>query len=173
MPRIIIYLAAGLLAYGISPSAVRAQEHPRQEHPRQEHPKKEHPKKEHPAKQPSDPARKPTLDELDAAIRQQIAEKAKATGGKFQVKDDVLNKTWSLELVRVHKEKLTPLSDTRYFACVDFNADDGTKVDVDFYMDYKDGKFSLADTTVHKINGKARFDYQQNGDLWERVKRTS
>jgi len=168
MPRIIIYLAAGLLAYGISPGALRAQEHPRPDQAKQEHPKKEHP-----AKQQAAPPRKPTLDDLDAAIRQQIAEKAKATGGRFQVKDDVLNKTWSLEFVRVHKEKLTALSDTRYFACVDFKADDGTRVDVDFYMDYKDGKFSFADTTVHKVNGKARFDYQQNGDIWERVKRTS
>ena len=111
----------------------------------------------------------PTTDELDKAIRDQIAAKAKATGGKFQVKDNVLHKTWSLELVKVHKDKLTPLSDTRYFACVDFKADDGTAVDVDFYMDYKSGKFSLTDITVHKINGKPRFMYEQKGDVWVRV----
>ena len=53
----------------------------------------------------------PTTDELDKAIRDQIAAKAKATGGKF----------------------------------------------------------SLTDITVHKINGKPRYMYEQKGDVWVRV----
>lgn len=164
MSRIRTFLAAGVAACLMTAGAICAQEHPK---PKQEHPQKEPPKKEHPAKQP---AAKPTIEDLDAAIRQQIAEKSKATGGKFQVKDDVLKKTWSLELVRVHKDKLTQLSPDLYFACVDFRADDGTAVDVDFYMKNEDGKFQLTDTTVHKVNGKARFMYRQKGDIWERVK---
>lgn len=142
--------------------ALRAQ----QEHPK-EHPKQEHPKKEHPAAKPISTA------DLEKAIKEQIAEKSKATGGKFQVRDDVLDKTWSLELVRVHSDKLTQLDATTYFACVDFKADDGTMVDVDFYAKTDAGKLKLTDTTVHKVNGKPRFMYQEKGGFWERVKTSS
>lgn len=129
----------------------------------------EHPAKEHPTKTGS--AAKPiSTAELDKAIKDQIAEKAKANGGKLGVKDDVLDKTWQLELVRVHTDKLTQLDDKTYFACVDFKAEDGTMVDVDFYLKSDDGKLTLSDTTVHKVNGKPRFNYQKKGNYWERVK---
>src|SRR5713101_8148161 len=84
---------------------------------------KEHPK-EHPQEHPQNPSsgKKLSADDIDAAIRAHIEEKSKASGGRFEVRDDVLNKTWSLELVRVHKDKLQALADGRCFACVDFNA---------------------------------------------------
>lgn len=128
----------------------------------QEHPQ-EHPKKEHPTSKPVSTAT------LEKAIKQQIAEKANANGGKLPVEDPVLKKTWQLELVRVHTDKLTQLDDKTYFACVDFKADDGTLVDVDFYMKNENGKLALSDTTVHKINGKPRFNYEKKGNFWERV----
>jgi len=128
----------------------------------QEHPK-EHPKQEQPM------AKAVSTETLEKAIKDRIAEKAKANGGKFPVQDTVLKKTWQLDLVRVHSDKLTQLDDKTYFACVDFKADDGTLVDVDFYMKSDNGKMTLADTTVHKINGKPRFNYEKKGNFWERV----
>ncbi|MBI2955857.1 MAG: hypothetical protein HYY26_00960, partial [Acidobacteria bacterium] len=89
--------------------------------------------------------------------------------GKFPVKDDVLNKTWALTLVRVHTDKLTQLDEKTYFACVDFKADDGTAVDVDFFLKGDQDKLKVTDTSVHKVNGVARYMYQQKGDFWERV----
>ncbi len=134
-------------------AALRAQEHP------QEHPKK------------STSATKPiSVATLEQSIKDQVSEKAKADGGKLAVKDDVLNKSWQLDLVKVHTDKLTQLDDKTYFACVDFKATDGTLVDVDFYMKNDNGKLSLSDTTVHKINGKPRFNYEKKGNFWERVK---
>ncbi len=135
---------------------LRAQEHPM-----------EHPKKTTSAAKPISTAT------LEKAIKEQIAEKAKANGGKLGVKDDVLNKTWQLDLVKVHTDKLTQLDDNTYFACVDFKAADGTPVDVDFYMKNDNGKLSLSDTTVHKVNGKPRFNYEKKGNYWERVKVTN
>ena len=129
----------------------------------QEHPKQEHPKQEHPVAKPV------SMATLEKAIKDQIAEKAKANGGKFGVQDDVLNKTWQLELVRVHTDKLTQLDDKTYFACVDFKAADGTPVDVDFFMKNDNGKLTFSDTTVHKVNGKPRFNYEKKGKFWERV----
>lgn len=146
------FVLAVLLALGlITAVGLRAQ----QEHPK-EHPKKQ----EHPA----------STADLDKAIRAHVDELAKKNNGRFPVKDDVLEKSWALALDRVHTDKLTQLKDDTYFACVDFKADDGTAVDVDFYLQSKDGQLAITDTTVHKINGKARFHYEQKGDRWERVK---
>jgi len=131
---------------------VRAQEHP------QEHPKKEHPT-----------AKAISTADLEKAIRANIDEAAKANNGRFPAKDDVLNKTWQLALVRVHTDKLTQLDATTYFACVDFKADDGTMVDVDFYFKDDGGTLKRTDTTVHKINGQPRYNYEKKGDFWVRV----
>jgi hypothetical protein len=134
---------------------VEAQEKPK-EHPK-EHP--EHPKSE----------KKVSLEEIDKAIRAHIEEGAKASGGKFSVVDDVEKKTWRLELVRVHKDRLQALADGRYFACVDLKADDGTMVDVDFFLKKQDDKLAVTDTSVHKINGKARYNYEEKNGVWAQV----
>jgi len=110
-----------------------------------------------------------SMDTLEKAIKDQIAKRSKANEGKFTVQDDVLHKTWQLELLRVHTDKLTQLDDKTYFACVDFKADDGTIVDVDFYMKKDNDQLTLSDTTVHKVNGRPRYMYQKKGDFWERV----
>ena len=135
----------------VSAIAARAQEHP-----------KEHPK-EHPT------AKAISTADLEKAIRANIDEAAKANNGKFPAKDDVLNKTWQLTLVRVHTDKLTQLDASTYFACVDFKADDGTLVDVDFYFKDDAGALKRTDTTVHKINGQPRYNYEKKGDFWVRV----
>ncbi len=129
----------------------------------EEHPKQEHPKKEH----PTGSSKKMTSD-IDAAIRASITEQSKSDG-MFHVEDTVLNKTWNLSLVKVHKDKLTPLSDDTYFACVDFKADDGTMVDVDFFLKNAEGKLGITDTSVHKIDGAARYMYQEKDGYWVRV----
>jgi len=151
-----VLLALAVVFCFAGTAALRAQEHP------QEHPKK------------STSATKPvSAATLEQAIKGQVAEKATANGGKLGVKDDVLNKTWQLDLVKVHTDKLTQLDDNTYFACVDFKAAGGTPVDVDFYMKNDNGKLSLSDTTVHKVNGKPRFNYEKKGNYWERVKVTN
>jgi hypothetical protein len=66
----------------------------------QEHPQ-EHPKQGSSATKPVSTAT------FEKAIKDQIAEKAKPTSGKLAVRDDVLNKTSQLELVKVHTDKLT------------------------------------------------------------------
>jgi len=131
---------------------------------------KEHPK-EHPQEHPQNPpsGKKLSTDDIDAAIRAHIEEKSKASGGRFEVRDDVLNKTWSLELVRVHKDKLQALADGRYFACVDFKAPDATMVDVDFFLKKDGDKLAVTDTTVHKVDGKARYNYEEKNGVWVRV----
>jgi hypothetical protein len=127
--------------------------------------------KEHPKEHPQNPAsgKKLSTDDIDAAIRAHIDEKSKTSGGRFEVRDDVLNKTWSLELARVHKDKLQALADGRYFACVDFKAPDATMVDVDFFLKKDGDKLAVTDTTVHKVDGKARYNYEEKNGVWVRV----
>jgi len=152
--KIVLVLAAAFcLAIGFPAATAPAQEHPKEEHPKQEHPA----------------SKRVSMGTLEAAIKDQIAEKVKANGGKLPVRDDVLNKTWQLELVRVHTDKLTQLDDKTYFTCVDFKADDGTLVDADFYMKNDNGKLTLGDTAIHKVNGKPRYTYEKRGSFWARV----
>jgi hypothetical protein len=129
--------------------------------------KKEHPK-EHPSEHPKSENKLSTAD-IDKAIRSHIEKTSAASNGGFPVKDDVLNKTWDLKLERVHNDKLQALADGRYFACVDFKASDGTMVDVDFFMKKEGDGLAVTDTTVHKINGKARYNYQEQDGVWVRV----
>jgi hypothetical protein len=133
-----------------------------QEHPAgHEHPKNsEHPKTEK--------AKTVTTADLEKAIKARIEEKTKSDGGVFKVDDKVANKTWELTLVKVHTDKLTPLSADTYFACTDFKAKDGTLVDVDFYLKDQDGKLVITDTTIHKVNGKPRFNYVEKNGVWVR-----
>ncbi len=135
----------------------KQKEHP-EEHPK-EHP--EHPKSE----------KKVSVEDIDKSIRAHIEKVAKDSGGKFLVKDDVAGKIWQLELVRVHKDRLQALADGSYFACVDFKADDGTTVDVDFFLKKQGNTLLVSDTSVHKINGKARYDYEEKNGVWSRVER--
>jgi hypothetical protein len=151
----LLSLAIGLTAMTLFSTLALAQK----EHP-QEHPQgKEHPKGE----------KKLSIDDIDKAITNHIESAAKAGGGKFSVRDDVLKKTWELDLVRVHKDRLQALADGRYFACVDFKAADGTMVDVDFFLKSEGNDLKVTDTTVHKVNGKARYNYEEKGGVWVRV----
>jgi hypothetical protein len=137
----------------------KQKEHP--EHPTQK--PKEHPK-EHPTS-----GQKASLDQIDKAIRAHIDKVAKESGGRFPVQDDVLKKTWQLELARVHKDKLQSLADGTYFACVDFKAEDGSMVDVDFFLKKTGDELAVTDTSVHKVDGKPRYHYEEKDGAWVKV----
>ena len=108
-----------------------------------------------------------SVDDLEKAIQQKIADKAKEDGGTFRLPDDVLHKTWELELVKVHRDKLTRLEDGTYFACVDMKQKGGSDVvDVDFFLKETDGKLAFSDMAVHKVNGAPRYNWEKKGDRW-------
>ena len=45
----------------------------------------------------------------------------------------------------------------------------GTTVDVDFFLKKEGDGLAVTDTTVHKVNGKARYGYQEKDGVWVRV----
>jgi len=74
-----------------------------------------------------------------------------------------------LELIKIHKDKLAGLGDDTYFVCADFKATDGNTYDIDIFMQGK-SKDDLKPTEkiVHKINGKPRYKWYEEGGIWKR-----
>jgi hypothetical protein len=131
----------------------------------QEHP--EHPKsKEHPQ---SKQAHAYSIDELEKAIVAEIDAVQKKNDGSYPLEDKEASKTWKLVLDHVHRERLSKLDAKTYFACTDFKSEDGKVVDVDFFMK-DDGKtLVMTETTIHKIDGKPRYNWKEKEGYWERV----
>ena len=142
MKRIVILLLTAVFAAGFA----FAQEHPEGEHPTD----KKAAKKGY------------TVDDLDKAIRAAIA--AKETNGIYQLKDG--DKTWDLKLDKVHRERLARIDETTYFACTDFQSSDNHTVDIDFFMKDDGGKLVMTDATLHKVDGKPRYNWKEKDGYW-------
>jgi hypothetical protein len=140
----------GALAIAVCGVAALAQEHP-----------------EHPTDKPAPKHQKAyTMDELEKAITAEIQSAQKADGF-YHMKDG--DKTWNMKLDHVHKERLSRIDAKTYFACTDFKSDDNHTVDVDFFMKDDGQKLVLSDATLHKVDGKARYNWQEKGGYWVRV----
>jgi hypothetical protein len=126
----------------------------------QEHP--EHPKGEHPQEM--------TLDQLATAITDYIARDSKLKGGPFLVYDAVDKKPLQLELVLVHKDRLSSLGEGVYFACTDMKATDGTVYDLDFFMKKGDAGVETTEVSIHKKAGAPRYGWKEEAGVWKKVK---
>ncbi len=146
--EILVALAAALLLCG---TAI-AQEHP-----------------EHPTAKPAAKGHAYTMDELEKAITGEITATQDKNGGKYPMKDDKADKTWSMTLDHVHRERLSRLDAKTYFACTDFKSDDGHTVDVDFFMKDDGKQLVMSDATIHKVDGKARYGWKEQDGYWVRV----
>ncbi len=112
------------------------------------------------------PARAVTAD-IQAGIERHIEEKSSADDGYFTLPFE--DKALRLKLVRVHIEYLANLGPQRNFACVDLVDTDGEVYDVDFFMDGPPGNMTVTETTVHKVNGKPLYAWEQKPDrTWHR-----
>jgi len=123
----------------------------------------EHP--EHPSN--GTKAKSFAVTDLEERIKEDIAEKSK--DGVFQVNDPVLNKTWDLKLDHVHTERLSKLNADTYFACVDMKDPEAKVIDVDFFLKSNGDKLEMTDTTIHKIEGKPRYNWKEEDGFWKRV----
>ena len=109
-----------------------------------------------------------TMDELEKAITAEIMS-AQKKDGSYHIQDAKLNKTWDLKLDHVHKEKLARVDPTTYFACTDFKSADNHTVDVDFFMKDDGKKLVLSDTSLHKVDGQPRYNWQEKDGYWVKV----
>jgi hypothetical protein len=151
-----LIIAAAIALFFTPGATIFGQEHP-------EHPKKgaEHPKQGAEAKQVS------TAD-ISAGIKQNIdAKSKKGPDGKFHVKYE--GQDLSLDLIRVHDDRLSDLGGGKYFACVDMKGTDGKTYDIDFFLAGQPGKMRVRETSVHKIDGKPLYDWKEENGKWHKV----
>ena len=100
-----------------------------------------------------------TIDDIAAGIERHIAELSKTNGGYFKLQYQ--KKELGLQLVRVHLEYLADLGIGISFACVDLVGTDGPVYDVDFFMKGPPGAMAVTETSVHKVNGKPLYAWEQ------------
>jgi len=137
----------------------------------QEHP--EHPKKKEEAKtgehlKKAEDQKAVSTEEISAGIKKHIQSEREKSGDKrFHV--DYEGKDLALDLVKVHDDRLSGLGEGKYFACVDMNATDGTTYDIDFFMSGKPGDMKVTESSVHKVNGKALYNWKEEGGVWKKV----
>jgi hypothetical protein len=155
--RILVPTSLALLL--LAPGRLAAQE----KHP-------EHPKS---SKQPEHPTEKKqaglTKAELAAAITGWVEKEAASNDGWFKVEDPVAHKALQLKLQKVHEDRLSQVKPDVYFACADFVEKDGTKYDIDVFMEGK-AKEDLRETevSVHKVNGKERYTWVEENGTWKK-----
>ncbi len=117
----------------------------------------------------TDTGPKVTIDDIAAGIEKHVAEESKTNGGYFKLQYN--KKELSLQLVRVHLEYLADLGRGVSFACVDLVGTDGPVYDVDFFMKGLPGAMVVTETSVHKINGKPLYAWEQRRDgTWRKVR---
>jgi len=127
----------------------------------------EHPKKsEHPTDKKQTGL---TKADLAAAIKTWTEKEAARNDGWLKVDDPVQQKTLQLKLEKVHDDRLSQIKPDTYFACADFVEKDGTKYDIDIFMQGKT-KSDLQNTevSVHKVNGKERYTWFEENGVWKK-----
>ncbi len=106
--------------------------------------------------------------DIQAGIEAHIEREIQRGDGYFKL--DHGEQKLRLKLVRVHVEYLSNLSPRRHFACVDLVDVSGEVYDVDFFLSGDPGAMGVTETTVHKINGKPYYAWDQKRDgTWRRV----
>ena len=87
--------------------------------------------------------------------------------GAFLVIDPSTNEVLKLNLEKVHKERLSHVGDDVYFACADFNADDGKVYDLDIFLrGTNTEELTVTEITVHKEDGQARYGWLEQDGVW-------
>ena len=89
--------------------------------------------------------------------------------GAFLVIDPNTNEVLKLNLEKVHKERLSHIGDDVYFACADFNADNGKVYDLDIFLRGKNtDELTVTEISVHKEDGTARYGWQEENGIWSK-----
>ncbi|MBI4546423.1 MAG: hypothetical protein HY707_00470 [Ignavibacteriae bacterium] len=135
----------------ILPARSQAQEHP-----------------EHPKEKKVERTAAITTESLAEAIAGYINKDASLKGGYFIFYDQKTNKPLLLTLEKVHKDKLSRVSEDMYFACTDLKEKGGKTYDFDFFMKSTDSGLQVSEIMLHKENGKPRYSWAEENGIWMR-----
>jgi hypothetical protein len=156
------YLLTGIVFLLMFATPNMAQEHPR-EHPSE--PPSEHPK-EHPVSISTQAVSK---ESLSSAVREHVAA-ITLEEGAYTFTDNVENKALNLKLLKVHDDKLAALGDHTYFACADFEAEDGVVYDLDIFMKGETVEALVPEeVTLHKKDGSERYTWIEVEGIWHKA----
>lgn len=131
----------------------------------QEHP--EHPKATAKKETPS-----VTTADLAKAIKNFVEEDSKLKGGYFMIYDPTIKKSLELTLTKVHEDKLSQVGEKMYFACSDFKATNDKMYDLDFFMKQGKNDLTVTEISIHKEEGKPRYNWAEEKGLWVRKSTT-
>lgn len=109
---------------------------------------------------PVEPVPDRVTSELESSIRRHIDQTTAASGGLFPIEFE--GKDLRLKLVRVHTEYLSTVGENLHFACVDLATADGDVYDVDFFMRGTTTDAVVTQTSVHKLNGRPYYVWEQD-----------
>ncbi|MDP7009010.1 MAG: transglutaminase-like domain-containing protein [Phycisphaerales bacterium] len=110
--------------------------------------------------------------DIKAGIEKHIKELSYEHGGFFPITFD--GNMMKLKLVKVHMEYLANLGPRSHFACVDLASEEGNVYDVDFFLSGDPGDMTVTETTVHKLNGRPFYLWEQQEDgTWIHIDATN
>ena len=85
------------------------------------------------------------------------------------VYDKDADKPLALVLEKVHKNRLSKVGPSVYFACADFKTPEGKVYDLDVFMNGWDKHhIKVSEITVHKESGKERYTWYEEDGLWKK-----
>ena len=129
----------------------------------------EHP--EHPEHPTTKKEPQLTVEALAISIENYIQNDVNLKGGFF-VYDKDKKELLTLTLTKIHKERLSNIGGDTYFACADFSASNGNIYDLDIFMKGKSqSNLVVTEINVHKENGTARYLWENQQDIWVKVKK--
>ena len=89
--------------------------------------------------------------------------------GAFLVIDPKTDTVLKLKLEKVHKERLSHIGENIYFACADFNAENGKVYDLDIFLQGTNtDNLTVTEISVHKEDGIARYGWQEKDGIWSK-----
>ena len=108
-----------------------------------------------------------TVQTLSRVIQNHIEHGAALNGGYYVVFDKQTDQPLMLQLEKIHNDRLSKVSDSLYFACVDMRSREGKRYDIDFFIQQKNKALIVSKVIVHKVNGKPRYIWRYRNGYWE------
>jgi hypothetical protein len=106
--------------------------------------------------------------EVSAGVKKYIyTQTQKSADKKFHVQSG--GKDVALDLITIHDDRLSDLGGNKHFVCVDMKAANGAIYDIDFFIIVRSGKLSVTEASVHKINGKPLYNWNEDKGVWKKV----
>ncbi len=127
---------------------------------------------EHPTEHPKGETEAATgfsKEELAKSIVDYVKKDAKLKGGYFLVYDKKNKEALALELVLVHKDRLSKIAKDIYFACADFKTLKGKIYDLDVFMKGTEkDNLMVTEVSVHKEAGIPRYTWYEENGIWKK-----